>query len=118
MCYMSIDSSLHTLQTYGKLFSQFQNNFLNNYTFFNNSGVGFSRLGMRGGGDIFADQHTVLVYHYASPCRLSVTGEVYFFPCRQLILSFGRRVIYHSKSLRLATFRNRFGLSVPWSSNE
>ena len=29
----------------------------------------------------------------------SVTGEVYCFPRRQLIFSFGRRVIYHSKNL-------------------
>ena len=29
----------------------------------------------------------------------SVTGEVYCFPRRQLIFSFGRRVIYHSKGL-------------------
>ena len=29
----------------------------------------------------------------------SVTGEVYCIPRRQLIFSFGRRVIYHSKGL-------------------
>ena len=29
----------------------------------------------------------------------SVTGEVYCFPRRQLIFSFGRRVIYHLKGL-------------------
>ena len=29
----------------------------------------------------------------------SVTGEVYCFPRRQLIFSFGRRVIYYSKGL-------------------
>ena len=29
----------------------------------------------------------------------SVTGEVYCFPHRQLIFSFGRRVIYNSKGL-------------------
>ena len=29
----------------------------------------------------------------------SVTGEVYCFPRLQLILSFGRRVIYHLKGL-------------------
>ena len=29
----------------------------------------------------------------------SVTGEVYCFRRRQLIFSFGRRVIYHSKGL-------------------
>ena len=34
---------------------------------------------------------------YASPP--GVTGEVYCFPRRQLIFSFGRRVIYHLKGL-------------------
>ena len=29
----------------------------------------------------------------------SVTGELYCFPRRQLIFSFGRRVIYHLKGL-------------------
>ena len=29
----------------------------------------------------------------------SVTGEVYCFPRRQVIFSFGRRVVYHSKGL-------------------
>ena len=45
------------------------------------------------------------------PSPPSVKGEVYCFSRRQLIFSFGRRVIYHSKSLR-ETFRNRFSLSV------
>ena len=52
---------------------------------------------------------------YAPPP--SVTGEVYCFPRRQLIFSFGRRVIYHLKVFE-STFRNRFRLSVPRSSNE
>ena len=33
------------------------------------------------------------------PPPYSVTGEVYCFPRSQLIFSFGRRVIYHSKGL-------------------
>ena len=41
--------------------------------------------------------------HYFTSWELclppSVTGEVYCFPRRQLIFSFGRRVIYHSKGL-------------------
>ena len=35
--------------------------------------------------------------YYAYPT--SVAGEVYCFPRRQLIFSFDRRVIYHSKGL-------------------
>ena len=43
--------------------------------------------------------HNILILY--SICIImpppSVTGEVYCFPRRQLIFSFGRRVIYHSK---------------------
>ena len=45
------------------------------------------------------------MHNYASPP--SVTGEVYCFPRRQLIFSFGRGIIYH-----LDTCRNWFRLSV------
>ena len=36
---------------------------------------------------------------FMPPVPPSVTGEVYCFPRRQLIFSFGRRVIYHLKGL-------------------
>ena len=52
------------------------------------------------------------------PPPSSVMGEVYCFPRRQLIVSFGSCVICHFKGLRVATFQNRFCLTVPQSSNE
>ena len=41
MCCISMDLSRRDVQTNGKLFFKFRNDFLNNYTFLNNSGVGF-----------------------------------------------------------------------------
>ena len=42
---------------------------------------------------------TCLKLSMPPPPLLSVTGEVYCFLRRQLIFSFGRRVVYHSKGL-------------------
>ena len=49
-----------------------------------------------------------------------VTGEVYCFPRRQLIFSFGRRAIYHSKGLWEYILKSITFVcpSVPQSSNE
>ena len=94
-CFYLLNSKLHSILSIPNLLAQnnkTQNNKTISYYVPVNSLRQKSSLALKWGNKNLCGYHLMCL-------PPSVTGEVYCSPRRQLIFSFGRRVIYHSKGL-------------------